>query len=142
MRRCSFALVEVCVALIIVAVVSGYLFISSLQTVNMYRRFTDEITCQLAADELFSQFLASYLITPLEFDSIITKWEKVDATEDGFIIIKNASAQAPPDDAQKPATKLLLTLSVHSPRFYDLSAGRSTTLCVVKGDHTVKVENE
>lgn len=141
MKRCSFALIEVCVGMILIGVVTGYLFLSGFETLNLYRQFQMQISCERVADEQFSQLLASYLITPPEFEALDTEEVQIFQVEE-FRVESSSSAEFAPEGAKQPAAKLTLKLRAIYTQKKSITAERSTTLCVVKGDLSVKEDPE
>jgi hypothetical protein len=145
MKKRSFALAEVCVAVVIIGICISYVFGAMNQTIQRYAALRDTIACNELADEALARTIATFLTTPLEFDTIAGGTSDVQQAGHYEVHIQTKlsqakeephSKEAPPDlskEIKNKAGLLTLTVKVHPSGNPNISALRSTDLCVEKG---------
>jgi type II secretory pathway pseudopilin PulG len=137
-KKYSFALAEVCVALIVISIAISYIFSSLHQTIARYTTLRQEITCHQIADEQLGRYIAVFFTTPPDFDSAVSGLE-AHSIHDGFEVHTTArvseTTEADNDSCKEEKKKtclLTLTITVHPSGNDPISRSRSTNLCIVK----------
>jgi hypothetical protein len=133
--RHSFALAEVCVALVIIGICISYVFSSVQHTIQRYTSLHQEIVCHELADEHLAQLIATFLTAQLEYETIVEGSE--DSLIDGIYEIELSTSVEESDDsenqesvAKKKASLVTLTVTVHPIGKEDIYAIRITRLCI------------
>lgn len=132
-------MVEVCVAIILIGMVIGYLINSGWETLDLYHQFQTQIALEEEAEEEFSNLLASYLITPLDFDSLqIVKND--DKNSKRFQVeIEATPKYAPKETPTIARVELVVTVKDRTSKAFAI---RSTRICVSKGKPTKSAKEE
>ena len=133
--RRSFALTEVCVALMIIGVCISYVFSSVQHTIQRYTALHQEIVCHELADEHLAQLVATFLTAQLEYETIVEGCE--DCLVDGIYEIELSTSGEEADEtenqesvAKKKASLVTLTVTVHPIGNEQIYAIRTTRLCI------------
>jgi hypothetical protein len=132
----SFALAEVCVAIIVIGSCISYVFSSLQQTIQRYTILRQEIACHECADEHLAKLIATFLTSPPDFDtaieggesSIIERIYEIHMTT---MACENSKEENEPEkEMKKKAALVTITVTVRPIGNDQISATRTTNLCI------------
>jgi type II secretory pathway pseudopilin PulG len=138
-KKHSFALAEVCIAIIIIGICSTYVFSTLQQTIDRYIRLRHEIRCHELADEHLARLIGSYLTDPPDFETAVgeTKGEamvgiyKIHIATQAIAFSEEAK-NTTETTAKKKGYLVTLVVTVNPADNLCIYAIRSTELCITQ----------